>query len=378
MQTYVETRIGSQNNAWIEISLGRLLANARAIRRAQGPLQGGLFAVVKANAYGHGLKEIAQALAAEAAYLGVSSIHEAVELREHGIETPIFLFGRVFSAELPAVVTEGITLCVSSLEEAEEISEISFSLGQKTPVHIKIDTGMGRMGIPARSALPVIEKISALPGLDAEGIFTHFPTAEKEDGVTESQLNDFLLLLEYLDRKGIRFRYCHASNSAASLKIKSPALNLFRPGLLLYGIYPDASARERIHVEPVLTLKSRIIHKKPLHTGDTSGYGRDFVAEKPTTLGILPIGYSQGYPFTASGRAHVLYRGKRYPVAGRVSMDYIAVDFGEDPFKAGDEVILIGKSGSEVITAEELAQWAGTISYEIVTRLPTRIPRFYQ
>jgi alanine racemase len=378
MQTHIETTQQSQHNAWLEISLGRLLANVRAIKHAQEGLATEVFAVVKANAYGHGLKQIAQALAGEVSYLGVSSIHEAIELRDHGIETPVFLFGRVFSSELPAVISENITLSVSSLEEASDISEIAFSLGRKNKIHIKIDTGMGRMGIPLRSALSTVEKMAALPGLTLEGIFTHFPSAEKEDALTENQLREFLLLIEALDRKGIRFAYRHAANSAASLKIRTPILNLIRPGLMLYGIYPSETLRNAIHLEPILTLKSRIILKKQLHVGDASGYGGDFVAEKPTTVAVLPIGYSQGYPFTASNHSYVLYHGKRYPIAGRVSMDYVTVNFGDDPVKVGEEVTLLGKNGNDTITAEELAKWAGTISYEIVTRLATRLPRYYQ
>ena len=378
MPTITEISQLSQHNIWIEISRSRLLANLKALKQQHKGVTPGIFAVVKANAYGHGLKEIAQTLASEVAYLGVSSIHEAVELREHGIETPIFLFGRTFGSILPLVLMENITLSVSSIEEAEEISEASFGLGKKTPVHIKIDIGMGRLGIPSRSAVTAVEKMRQLPGLELEGIFTHFPTAEKTDGVTESQLQEFLLLLETLDSKQIRFKYRHAANSAASLKIHTPILNLIRPGLLLYGIYPDESLRGGIHAEPILTLKSRIIMKKHLRPGDTVGYGRDFVADKPTNVAILAIGYSHGYPFTASNKATVLYHGKRYPIAGRVSMDYLAFNLGDDNAKVGDEVTLIGKSGEDCIRPEELAAWAGTIPYEIVTRMSPRIPRFYQ
>ncbi len=378
MQTSVEITQQSQHPAWIEISLGRLAANARAIRNGQRGIARQMLAVVKANAYGHGLKEVAQALTGEASYFGVSSIHEAIELRDHGIETPILLFGRIFHDALPAIIDQDITLCVSSMEEASEISEISFAVGKKTKVHVKIDTGMGRLGLPLRNAMPLVEKMFALPGVLLEGIFTHFPTAEREDGVMESQLREFLLLLESLERKGIHFTYRHAANSAASLKIETPILNLIRPGLMLYGLYPDESLRSQIHVEPILNLKSRIILKKQLRAGDSVGYGQDFVADKPTAIAILSIGYGQGYPFTASNRAYVLYRGKRYPVAGRVSMDYLAVNLGEDQAKTGEEVTLLGRNGQDTITAAELAGWAGTISYEVVTRLPTRIPRFYQ
>ena len=375
--TLVESSQRSQHGTWIEIRLDRLNQNLNRLKERSGSRCEAL-AVVKANAYGHGLLEIAKSLAGKVAYLGISSVHEALELKGHRIETPLFLFGRIFGSELPAVLTEGITLSISSLEESEEISALSQSLGRKTLAHIKIDTGMGRLGIPFRDAIRNIEKITALPGIIPEGIYTHFPTAEREDGFRDKQFQDFALLLQSLESKGITFRFRHASNSAGTLKIKSPVLNLIRPGLMLYGIYPDPTLAEIATVAPILSLKSRIVLVKRLKPGESVGYGRDFITDKPVNIATLPIGYSHGYPFNASNRAWILYRGKRYPIAGRVSMDYIAVNLGDTPAKAGDEVTLIGEDSGEKISAEELARWSGTIPYEIVTRLISRIPRFYR
>ncbi|MCM8776513.1 MAG: alanine racemase, partial [Candidatus Omnitrophica bacterium] len=206
---------------------------------------------------------------------------------------------------------------------------------------------------------------------------THFPTAEREDGFRDEQVRYFTTLVRILETKGITFRYRHAANSAASLKVRTPVLNLIRPGLMLYGIYPDPSLRGIVNVSPILSLKSRIIFLKRIKAGDSVGYGRDFTADQPLTIAILPIGYSHGYPFHLSSRSWVLYRGKRYPLAGRVSMDYLAVNLQDDPAKIGDIVTLLGEDGTESIKAEDLAEWSETIPYEIVTRLVSSLPRLY-
>ena len=257
---------------------------------------------------------------------------------------------------------------------ADDIAELSGKLGKISRIHIKVDTGMGRMGIPFRDALPVIKKIAGLKHLTPEGIYTHFPSADAENGFTEKQLHDFSLLLEALDRKGIRFRYRHAANSAAALRIRTPILNLCRPGLLLYGISAISPVPTN-HFKPVLSMKARVLLTKRLAAGDSAGYGRSFIAEKPVNIAVLPVGYSHGYPFRCSGRAEVLYKGKRYPVAGRVSMDYLIICLGNDTASVGEDMTLIGSSAADAITAEEIADWAGTIPYEVVTRLPLTVPR---
>lgn len=372
----VKTQQESASNTWIEIDLGRLTSNLKTLRNHVGPTSQ-VMAVVKANAYGHGLSEVAKALKSQVAYLGVASLYEAMELQEHAIDTPIFLFGRLFGKELQTAIQHGLTLSVSSLEEAEEISEISQSLQKRTFIHIKIDTGMGRMGIPERQAIHKVQMIAGLQGLVLDGIYTHFPAAEKADGLTEKQLEHFGYLIKLLEEKGIKFRMKHASNSAANLRLKNTPMNLIRPGLILYGIYPDASLSDRSGYLPVLSLKSRVIHIKRAMPGDTVGYGRSYEVKDHTNIGILPIGYSHGYPFQLSNKSFVLFQGQRYPLAGRVSMDYIAVDFGNAQPKAGDTATLIGEDGNEALSAEELAAWAGTIPYEIVTRLSSRLPRIY-
>lgn len=377
MAVTVQSSQKMQHGTWIEIRVSRLLNNLKAIRTAAGQ-DVHTMAVVKANAYGHGLTEIAKHLAPEVHYFGVSSLKEALELKEKHGEAHVFIFGRLFGDELPAAMLHGITLSISSFEEAEEISKLSLSLGRTTFVHIKVDTGMGRLGIPFRNAVAEIQRISALQGIVLEGLYTHFPTAEKRDGFSSKQVYDFSLLVKSLYEKGIVFRYRHAANSAGMITERQlPLFNLCRPGLTLYGIYPDQTLKTSLSVSPILSLKSRIIHVKRLGRNESSGYGRDFVASEPVTLAVLPVGYSHGYPFRASNKASVLYRGEKYPLAGRVSMDYLTVNLGNTPARAGDEVTLIGEEGNASIRAEELAEWAGTIPYEIVTRLLPSIPRYY-
>ncbi len=362
--------------AWLEIRLGRMGSNLDALR-AHCSKETDVLAVVKANAYGHGLLESARALQGRVRYLGVSSLRELLTLKENHIEAAIFVFGRLAGPEIRAALLDGVTLSVSSLEEAQEIAVVSAGLGRKTPVHIKVDTGMGRFGIPFREAVKVIEKIVLLPALEIEGLYTHFPTAELDDGFADQQLSDFALLIQALAQKGIKFRYRHAANSAGILRHSHPLLNMVRPGLLLYGIYPDTTLKSIIQVQPVLALKSRIMLVKTLTAGATAGYGRQFSAKKPTRIAVLAVGYSHGYPFNAWRDAEVLIQGKRYKLAGRISMDYMAVHLNDDTLPRDEEVTLIGENQGDRIGAEDIADWAGTIPYEVVTRLLGQLPRIY-
>lgn len=362
-----------QHGSWIELRTNHLLENLQTLRNHSRQTE--VLAVIKANAYGHGLSEIANALAGKVTYFGVATLREALELKENHPQTPVFLFGHLLAHEIPAALLGGITLSVSSFEKAKEISELSKGLGRKTPVHVKIDTGMGRMGIPIREALPAIEQMTSMKGILMDGIYMHFPTAEKEDAFRETQVREFGLLLQTLEQKGIIFRYRHISNSAASLTLKTPIVNMIRPGLTLYGIYPDEGLKETAVFQPVLSVKSRILLVKKINTGETVGYGREFTAKTPTIVATIPFGYSHGYPYAAWKKASVLYQGKRYALAGKVSMDYITINFGNTPVKEGDVVTLMGEDQGDRITAEDIAQWAGTIPYEIVTRLNNHLPR---
>ena len=373
MPKLTQNRSGIQHSSWIELRADRLLKNLQTLQKRSG--QTDVLAVVKANAYGHGLEEIAGILAGKVTYFGVATLREALELKEHHSQTPVFLFGHLFSHELPAALLGGITLSVSSLEKAWEISDLSEGLSRKTSVHVKVDTGMGRMGIPVREAAVSIGEMAKLKGLMLDGIYMHFPTAEKDDPFRKTQVLEFRSLLQALEQKNIVFRFRHAKNSAATLTLKDPLLNMIRPGLTLYGIYPDPGLKDTVQFEPVLSLRSRIVLVKKLRAGESVGYGREFISKQDTTIAVLPFGYSHGYPYAAWKNASVLFQGKRYSFAGKVSMDYIAVNLGNTEAKEGDTVTLIGEDQSERITAEDIAGWAGTIPYEIVTRLNSHLPK---
>ncbi len=360
-------------NVWIELKAERLLENMNLIRSAAGS-DNEVLAVIKANAYGHGLRQVARALDGHVLYLGVSSIKEALELKDLELKSRIFLFGRLFPNEIGAALLDGITLSVSSFSEAEDISKAAQTFNKTVRIHAKVDSGMGRMGIPFDRAVADIEKISKLPSIELEGVYSHFPSAETDDAFRTKQIRDFELLVRALEAKEVQLRFKHLQNSAACLSVKTKCTNLIRPGLALYGIEPTAQP-QMSRLKPVLSLKAKIIHVKRLAPGATAGYGRRFTAKDPATIGILPIGYAQGYSFSAWEKAHILYQGKRFPLAGRISMDYMTINFGDQYVRAGDTVTLLGDDGGDCITANEIAAWAGTIPYEIVTALQNYLPR---
>ena len=373
-----QTRTPSQENLWIEVNLGRIHSNLETLRLKIRPYTR-VMAVIKANAYGHGLVPVAKALEGKVDFLGIGSLKEASILREQAVTTPLFLFGRLLKDQIPLALQMNLILTVSSFEEASHISEAATLLSKEIMVHVKVDTGMGRLGIPLSDAAAEIEKMAGLPALRLEGIYTHFPASEKYPGDGgEKELKEFEELIQNLRRKEISFSLRHAANSAGALRLKSPHLNLVRPGLALYGIYPDRSLEPELTLEPALSLKTRIIFVKRLQPGDSVGYARQYVASQSTTVAVLPVGYAHGIPFHLSGKGEALCRGKRFPFAGRVCMDSLMIDLGNFPnVRVGDEVILIGNSGNEQIRAEDIAARAKTIPYEIVTRLDPGVPRFY-
>ncbi len=368
----------NMSNVWVELKANRLLENLSIIRASAG-VKNEVMAVIKANGYGHGLHQVARTLDGHVLYLGVSSIKEALELKELNLKSRIFLFGRLFPNEIGAVLLEGITLSVSSLTEAEDIASVAQSFGKTAKIHVKIDTGMGRMGIPLDRAVADLERISKMPALEIEGIYSHFPAAEIADKFRDQQIRDFDLLVRALESKNIFIRFKHLQNSAACFSLKPECTNLIRPGLALFGIQPSFSSEPSVQppkpLKPVLSLKAKVIHVKRLSPGATAGYGRKFTAKDPATIGILPIGYSQGYSFSAWEKAQILFQGKRFPLAGRISMDYMTINFGNQHVKPGEIATLLGEDTGDCITANEIANWAGTIPYEIVTALQYYLPR---
>lgn len=372
-----ETKV-REFSTWLEIDRKALLHNLRAIQNLALP-GAAILAVIKANAYGHGLREIAQCLDAEANYFGVATVDEALALRRFDIQTPILLFGVHTKSAIEVALHAEVALSVSSVEQAREISDIALRMGKQAVIHIKVDTGMGRLGIPESKAVSAIKEIAALPQLQLEGIFTHFAQGEdKNDPFTSEQIRIFYRVLRETEAKGVHFAYRHAANSIGISNFREAHFNLVRPGLTLYGLYPAQTLKRKLSLKPVLSWKARIILLKKLKAGQTSGYSRMFQAKEDTTIAIIPVGYSHGYPFALSGKGTVLIRGKHYPVAGRVSMDYIAIDLGHRGAECsvGEPVTLLGHDGANEISGETLASEAGTIPYEILTRLDPGIPRF--
>lgn len=355
-----------------EIDRGALLHNLGVLQgRAGAGVK--IMAVVKADAYGHGAEAVAGALEGRVAMFGVANVREGLELRAAGLKTPIVLLGPALAGERPAVAAAGFVPTVSSLEEAAAYSALDGS----TPleIHVKIDTGMGRIGIWQEEARPVVRAICALPGVRVGAVATHLPVADEDDAFTAAQLERFQNLVEELRADGLGAAFVHAENSAGVIGFSSMAGDMVRLGLSLYGSAPRPGLPEPL--QPVMTWKTRVVLVRKMGAGRSLSYGRSFVTERPMLVATLAVGYADGYRRTLSNRgAAVLIGGRRCAVLGRVTMDQILVDVSELPgVEAGEEVVLMGRQGAEEITAAELAQWAGTIAWEIFTGVGPRVAR---
>lgn len=360
---------------WAVIDLRHLRGNYRRLR-ASLPSGVKILVTVKADAYGHGLIPVARTLeACGADYLGVASIDEGIRLRAAGLKSPILILGLILKSDVSPVIDYGLTATVCDLSLARALDRAARLRGKKTAVHVKVDTGMGRIGVSEREALVLIEKISSLGSIRVEGIFTHFPSADSDRGLTCRQIRSFRKLCDELFARGIHIPLAHAANSVASVGYPQGRFSMVRPGLILYGLYPREGLR--IPLKPVLSLKSRVVFVKRVPAGCGISYGHDYVTRRPATIITIPIGYGDGYPRNLSGRASVLLHGKRFRVCGKICMDQIMCDVGNEQVSVGDEVVLIGSQKNGRIGAEELARLSGTIPYEIVCGLGSRIPRVY-
>jgi alanine racemase len=363
---------------WAEIDLKAIEYNYKQVRRLVGKNMN-IMVVVKANAYGHGIVEVATVLERIGVnYLGVATTDEAVRLRENGIKTPILVLGSVLPVEIPVLVEHGvtITLCDSAIFDAVK-KAAAFGRGAK--VHVKIDTGMGRIGIWHEDALDFIKSVSREKDVQVEGIYTHFSSAGRDDFFTNYQIESFEKLLAKLEASDIRIPLKHAANSIATVDIKRAHLNLVRPGLVIYGMYPKYNFPKLIKLKPVLSLKTHIVYIKDTPPGRSISYGRTHVTQKNTRIATLPIGYADGFARNLSNKAEVLVRGKRAGVVGKVTMDQTMIDIGHiKSAQVGDEVILVGRQGMEEIRMEKLARLAGTIAYEAISLISNRVPRVYK
>lgn len=357
------------------IDLGALRRNYRTLK---GLAQDrAVMAVVKANAYGHGLERVAGALVSEGvSYFGVGFLEEGIELRKAGIITPILVLGGAVGYQAGLFLEYNLDLTVSSIALARRVAEEVRRSGRRARVHLKMDTGMGRIGVNWSNAAAFIEEALALPELDVVGIYSHFATADDEDGAfTNEQIERFNQALNSMPFQG-KPLLRHISNSGALFQHPAGLFDLVRLGISLYGCAPNG-LQPPVSLEPVMSLMSEVVFVKRVPEGTPVSYGCTWRAPRETTIATVPIGYGDGYPRALSNKGFVLIRGRRLPVVGRVCMDQLMVDCGELRVEVGDPVTLIGSQESQRISAEEVAHWLDTIPYEVTTQISARVPRVF-
>jgi alanine racemase len=364
---------------WAEIDLDAIISNTSSLKAHVGE-NTELMAAVKANAYGHGAVPVARAvLEGGATRLAVHRALAGVQLRQAGITAPILIMGYTLPAESECVVRWDLTPTVNSRPQAEALSAAAEAQGKARPVHINVDTGMSRYGLLPDKVLGFVRLVSKLPGLVLEGLYTHHAVAELADKTfARHQFSVYMDVVRHLEAAGFAFPLKHVSNSAAALDLPEMALDMIRCGIVLYGLYPSDEVKPVISLHPALALKSRVTRVRTLPTGASISYGRTFIVDKPTRVALIPVGYGDGYHRLLSNRGAVLIHGQRAPIVGRVCMDQFVVDVSHIPaVQLHDEVVLIGQQGQEQIPAEEVARWAETINYEVITSLLPRVVRIY-
>lgn len=363
----------------VEIDLNRLTANYHAIQAHVAPAA--VMPILKANAYGHGLVEVARHMQSLGApYLGVAFLEEGILLREAGVTTPILVLGGIIGNQVPSFLAHDLTLTASSIEKLGQIEEAARMMGVRAKVHLKIDTGMERIGVHYYNAASLLEASLEGKHFEVEGIFSHFAQSDAVDqAYTRLQLERFNGVLDFFERRGLpRPPLRHIANSAAIAGFPASHLDMVRAGLLLYGVYPAPETSRAVIVRPALSWKSRVVYFKVVKPDHPVSYGSTWQTDHMIRVVTVPVGYGDGYFRSMSGRAEVIIRGKRYPVIGRVCMDQIMINIEWETAYNGDEVILIGESDDgAAISVEELADWAGTIPWEILTNINTRVPRIY-
>jgi alanine racemase len=356
-----------------------LRSNLRQIRDKVGSCVK-ILCMVKANGYGHGATEISPTLArAGADAFGVATLEEAVQLREAGIQAPLIVLAGVFPAQLDTFVEHKLTPVVHDLISLKALDRESSRRQVQLKVHLKVDTGMGRLGFLAAEADQWIAAIKQAESLHIQGVFSHFSHAESVQGdYTQKQLEIFKRVLGQLRSAGVIPDLVHLANSAATITLPAAYFDMVRPGLMLYGVYPSPNMKEQINLKPVLSWKTKILQLKNVPSGTSVSYGQTYVTERESLIATLPIGYADGYPRFLSNRGEALVRGQRARIAGRVCMDLTMIDVTDiRNVRQGDEVVLLGRQGGAEISADEIAAWANTISYEILTSIGTRVPRIH-
>jgi alanine racemase len=364
---------------WAEIDLSAIKYNFDKIRKLI-KRSTHILAAVKANAYGHGIMHVSKTLAALGVdYLGVGTTDEALGLRQYGIDTPVLILGAILSSEAAPNIKNNISFTVSDAAIARAIDRSAKRLKRKAKVHLKIDTGMGRIGVWHEEAFEFVKHVYRFSNIEIEGIFSHFPSADKDPSFTRRQISYFGSLIRQLERSGIYIRYKHMANSAAIMDYKDSHMNLIRPGIMLYGLYPDRKRRSLV-LKPAMALKSRIVFIKDAEPGRSISYGGTYITKRKTKIATVPIGYGDGFNRRLSNKGYILIGGKKRPVIGSVCMDQIMVDITNLPdARVGDEVVIIGNQSGKNISIEETALLCKTIPYEVACWLDNnRIPRIYK
>ena len=378
-----------RSRTWAEVDLDCLIHNFNAFRQAveksgQGGKKAGIMAVVKANAYGHGAVTVAKTLVdAGADYLAVATLDEAIELRKADITTPILVLSSISPDRNGEVIRYGITSTIYFYEAAKMLAKAALKRGKTAKIHIKIDTGMTRVGFDWKTATENILEVAKIRGLEIEGLFTHFATADEADSdYTKMQFERYMQVAQGLKQSGLAIPIKHVCNSAAAINYPWMHLDMIRPGISLYGCYPageEGQEKEKIVLKPVMSFKTEVIRVREVDEGTSVSYGRIFTAKRKSCIATIPVGYADGFTRMLTGKASVLVKGCKAPVVGKICMDQCMIDVTGVPetVEIGDEVVLFGTQAGNRILADDLGNLAGTINYEILCMVSRRIPRYY-
>lgn len=362
----------------LRVDLDRIAANYHALRAHVGGRH--VMPILKANAYGHGLVPVGRRLEAEGApYLGVAYVEEGILLRRAGVRTPVLVLGGILGDQVPLFIEHGLTLTASSVDKLRAIDAAAAAMGRRARVHLKLDTGMERIGVHWYSADALADAALSAAHVDIEGVYSHLARSDEADpGFTEEQRRRFEAVLASWAARGLRPPIRHLANSGGVLQHPGTWFDLVRPGIAVYGVSPGPGCALPPGVRPALTWVSQVVFFKVVRPGSPVSYGSTWAPDRLTRVITVPVGYGDGYFRAMSGQASVLVGGRRCPVVGRICMDQLMVDIGWESAFNGDEVVLLGEQGAAGVCAEDLAAWAATIPYEVLTNINTRVPRVYQ
>jgi alanine racemase len=369
--------IPEDSSLWAEVDLGRVRRNVANLKRLPAP-GCRLLAVVKANGYGHGDAQVAgAALDAGADWLAVARVQEAKSLREAGIDAPVLLLAEPHPSAISQAVELGVTPTLYTSATAKAFAEAAERAGKKIKAHVKIDTGMHRYGVQPEDAIRFFDEVASLPGVEVEGIWSHFAVAEDVlNPFTKQQFTKFMDVLEDFGSRTDGL-IKHMANSAATMTFPEAHLDMVRAGIAVYGIHPSADLEDRVELKPAMSFKSRVGLVKRLPAGEAISYGQRYTLERDANVATVPCGYADGLSRALTNQGEVLIRGRRYTISGTITMDHFLVDVGDDEVEKGDEVVILGEQGDQKITAHEIAQRLGTIPYEVICGIGARVSRVY-